>query len=87
MAPADIFTSVCVLSLGGIIVGTGLWCLDRRDRLRIAVARQASCRWHRWQPSMEGIWLVCSVCGKRSLGLNPREEESRALPPPDHLFP
>ncbi len=77
MAFGDIVTSVCLLALGGIIVGAGLWHLDRQDRRRVEDTRQRGCRWHHWQASEEGVWLVCRLCGKRSRKFNPREDRVR----------
>lgn len=88
MPVPDILLSVTLLSLGGAVVGAGLWRLDRQDRLRLQAARQSRCRWHRWQPLEEDrAWLTCALCGKRSRRLNPREERGREPLPSEHLFP
>jgi hypothetical protein len=87
MAVPEIILSVSLLSLGGAVVGTGLWCLDRRDRLRIEAARQGNCRWHHWQALEDTAWLVCDLCGKRSHRLNPREGGPRETLPPENLLP
>jgi hypothetical protein len=87
MAGPDIVLSVMLLSLGGAVVGAGLWRLDRQDRLRLRAARQSRCRWHRWEALAEDpAWLVCALCGKRCRRLNPREERGEPSPS-EHLFP
>lgn len=84
MVIGDTVTSICLLALGGIVVGAGLWHLDREDRRRVESIRQHCCQWHYWQASEERVWLVCRLCGKRSRRLNPREDRA---PETVHLFP
>ena len=87
MALPDIILSISLISLSGAVVGAGLWRLDRLDRLRVEAAKQGHCRWHQWQASEDGVWLVCGLCGKRSRKLaSPRDAAREALPS-DHLFP
>ncbi len=87
MAIADIITSVCLLTLGGIIVGAGLWHLDRQDRRRIEDIRQRACRWHYWEPSEDKGLLVCGLCGKKSRRINPRGDGGPGSVPLENIFP
>ena len=86
MAFGDIVTSVCLLALGGVIVGAGLWHLDRQDRRRVEATRQNGCRWHHWQALEGGIWLVCRLCAKRSRRLNPHGKGGRETLPSENIF-
>jgi hypothetical protein len=86
MALPDIFLSVSLLSIGAVVVGTGLRCLDRRDRLRAEAARQNGCPWHHWQASEDAIWLICGLCGKRSRKLNPHDDLGHGTPPPENII-
>jgi hypothetical protein len=86
MVLPDILLSVSLLSVGGLVVGAGLWCLDRQDRLRIEMARQGGCGWHEWRALEDGTWLVCGLCGKRSRRLNPCEDRGREPWPSENLF-
>ncbi len=70
MVLPNIITSVCLLSLGGIILGAGLLRLSLQDRQRMEYDRQSSCRWHHWQVLDDGTALVCGLCGKRSRRVN-----------------
>ena len=81
MAFLDIVLPITIFSLGGILVGVGLWRLNRLDRERTDVIVQSNCKWHHWQAVEEGVWLVCRFCGKRSRRLNPREERVRETLP------
>ncbi len=86
MALPDILLSVSLLSIGAAVVGTGLRCLDRRDRLRAEAARQSDCLWHHWQASEDAIWLICDLCGKRSRKLNPHHDPGLETPPPENII-
>jgi hypothetical protein len=83
----DIILSISLISIGGAVVGAGVWRLNRLDRLRVEAARQSGCRWHDWQPLDDGIWLVCGLCGKRSRKLTSPRDATREALPSDHLFP
>lgn len=87
MALTNIITSICLLSLGGIIVGAGLLRLDRLDRRRLEAARQNACQWHHWQLLEEGSSLVCALCGKKCRRLNRSPDRAPEPVPSDNLFP
>jgi hypothetical protein len=87
MASGDIVTSVCLLALGSIIVGAGLWHLDRQDRRRVGDIRQRACRWHRWESSEDRVWLVCGLCGKKIRKINPRGDGGPGPVPLENIFP
>ena len=83
----NIAAALCLLSLGVLIVGTGLRLLNRLDRLRMEYNRQNACRWHHWQISEEESSLICGVCGKKSQMINsPHGRDSESVPF-DHHFP
>jgi hypothetical protein len=86
MAFGDIVTSICLLALGGIIVGAGLWHLDRQDRRQVGDIRQRACRWHHWEPSEDRVWLVCGLCGKKSRKINPRNDGGPGAVPLENIF-
>ena len=86
MALANIITSVCLLSLGGVIVGAGLFRLNRLDRRRMDYARQSACRWHQWRVLEDGSALTCSLCGKRWPRTNfPQDRDPESIPS-ENLF-
>ncbi len=87
MAFGDIITCVCLLALGGVIVGAGLWHLDRQDRRLVEAIRQRGCLWHHWQPSEDRVWLVCGLCEKKSRRLNPRGDGGPGPVPLENIFP
>lgn len=66
----DILLSVTLLGLGGAVVGTGIVCLNRRDRRCMERNRQDACGWHQWQVTEGGSTVVCSLCGKQSPKVN-----------------
>ncbi len=86
MAVLNIATSLCLLLLGVVIVGSGLRLLDRLDRLQMEYNRQNACRWHHWQISEEGSSLVCALCGKKSRMINPSRDRDSEPTPFDHFF-
>ncbi len=86
MAP-NIAASLCLLSLGVVIVGSGLRLVDRLDRLQTERNRQDACRWHHWQISEEGSSLVCAACGKKHQMINTYHDRDSEPGPFDHHFP
>jgi len=82
----NIAASLCVLSLGVLIVGTGLRLLNRLDRLGMEYNKQNACRWHHWQMSEDGSTLVCGICGKKNQMVNSSHDQVSKSVPFDHHF-
>ncbi len=87
MALSYIITSACLLSLGGILIGTGLLRLSLLDRRRMEYYRQSTCRWHQWQVLEGGSSLVCALCGKRCQRVNPSRDKDPESIPSENIFP
>ncbi len=87
MALSYIITSACLLSLGGILIGTGLLRLSLVDRRRMEYYRQSVCRWHQWEVVDGGTSLVCTLCGKRCQRINPSRDKEPESIPSENIFP
>lgn len=83
----NIAASLCLLSLGVVIVGSGLRLVDRLDRLQLEHNKQNACRWHHWKILEEGSSLVCAACGKKHQMINTDHDRDPEPGPFDHHFP
>jgi hypothetical protein len=83
----NIIAPLCLLSLGGIILGAGLFRLSLLDRRRMEYNRQNTCQWHHWQALKEGTSLVCALCGKRCQRVNPSRDKDPETIPSENIFP
>lgn len=82
-----LLASVCLLSLGAVIVAGGLLRLSRLDRERMEYGRQSACRWHQWRILEGGTSLVCAICGKKSPPINPSHDRGPETISSQNIFP